>query len=69
MSMAEQSPGWKDPEDRDANSIAVLITRIRKKIGHGTIETVRGTHGNNDGGYRLTETGLALVRAAMGEPS
>lgn len=33
--------------DRDSNTIAVFVTRLRKKLGHDLIETVRGR------GYRV----------------
>jgi two-component system, OmpR family, response regulator len=32
----------------DSNSLEVIIGRLRRKIGHGMIETMRGR------GYRLT---------------
>ena len=34
--------------DIDSNSLEVIIARLRRKIGHNMIETVRGR------GYRLT---------------
>ena len=37
--------------DRDSNTIEVFVGRLRKKIGAGRIETVRGL------GYRLVDTG------------
>ncbi len=33
--------------DRDSNTIAVFVTRLRKKLGHDVIETIRGR------GYRV----------------
>jgi len=36
-------------EDRDSNTVEVFIARLRKKVGAGTIETVRGL------GYRVGE--------------
>jgi two-component system OmpR family response regulator len=33
--------------DRDSNTIAVFVTRLRKKLGHELIETIRGR------GYRI----------------
>ena len=33
--------------DRDSNTIAVFVTRLRKKLGHDFIETIRGR------GYRI----------------
>ncbi|SDG12835.1 response regulator transcription factor [Pelagibacterium luteolum] len=39
---------YADDADRDYNSIEVVIGRLRKKVGAGQIETVRGQ------GYRLT---------------
>ncbi|MGL6182093.1 MAG: response regulator transcription factor [Aestuariivirga sp.] len=33
--------------DRDSNTIAVFVTRLRKKLGHDLIETIRGR------GYRI----------------
>ena len=37
--------------DRDSNTVEVFIARLRRKIGAGAIETVRGL------GYRMVETG------------
>lgn len=37
--------------DRDSNTVEVFIARLRRKIGAGAIETVRGL------GYRIRETG------------
>jgi two-component system OmpR family response regulator len=34
--------------DRDSNTIEVFVGRLRKKLGHDLIETVRGL------GYRMT---------------
>jgi two-component system OmpR family response regulator len=39
---------YEHDADRDFNSIEVMIGRLRRKIGRGTIETIRGQ------GYRLT---------------
>jgi DNA-binding response OmpR family regulator len=35
----------------DSNSLEVIVARLRRKIGHGLIETVRGR------GYRLVSGG------------
>ncbi len=35
--------------DRDSNTIEVFVGRLRKKIGQGRVETVRGL------GYRLVD--------------
>ena len=35
--------------DRDSNTVEVFVGRLRKKIGHDLIETVRGL------GYRLSD--------------
>jgi two-component system OmpR family response regulator len=37
--------------DRDSNTIEVFVGRLRKKIGHDMIETVRGL------GYRMPAAG------------
>jgi DNA-binding response OmpR family regulator len=42
---------YEGDADNDSNSLEVIIFRLRKKIGAGMIETVRGR------GYRLTATG------------
>ena len=42
---------YEGDADVDSNSIEVIIGRLRKKIGPGMIETVRGR------GYRVTATG------------
>lgn len=45
--------------DRAASVAAVLIVRIRKKIGHDAVTTVWGR------GYHLSSAGMALVAAAL----
>jgi two-component system OmpR family response regulator len=39
---------YEGDADVDSNSLEVIVARLRRKIGHGMIETVRGR------GYRLT---------------
>ena len=41
---------YEGDADPDSNSLEVIIGRLRRKIGHDLIETVRGR------GYRLTDT-------------
>lgn len=42
----------------ESNTLSVMISKIRDRIGHGSIETINGL------GYRLSEAGLALVSSA-----
>ena len=40
---------YRQDFDRDSNTIEVFIRRIRQKVGHNMIETVRGL------GYKLVQ--------------
>lgn len=42
---------YEHDQDRDFNSLEVMVSRLRKKLGRGWIETSRGE------GYRMTEVG------------
>jgi DNA-binding response OmpR family regulator len=42
---------YEGDQGADSNSLEVIVARLRRKIGHDLIETVRGR------GYKLTEPG------------
>ena len=47
----------------DSNSLEVIVARLRRKIGHDLIETVRGR------GYRLASGGTADVSPCLAQPA
>lgn len=65
VAIDEQSPGYKYPDERIGNSVQVMISRIRVKLGPGIVETVRNTAGLHDGGYRLGAAGIALLDSIL----
>lgn len=65
LAFDEQSPGYKEADERIGNTSFVVISRIRAKLGPDAVKTVRKTGGLNDGGYCLGAAGIALLDSAL----